>query len=335
MIKESGWSAPPVPARPSGQPAGGEPHHADLVHEAIVRHPADALALGTDDALVTYGELRARSNRLARHLRATGVRRGDLVAVLLPRGVDGIVSVLAALTAGAAYLPVDAGYPPQRVRHMLTDSRARVLVTVRSLVRPDLVVPGTPVVLLDDDRATLAAYPDRPPAVPVGPGDLAYVIYTSGSTGLPKGVMVEHGSLRGLARWRAGAERLGPDDRCLHLFSPGFDASVWDIWAPLVAGASLWMPDDQTRIDPDRLVDWLAAHAITSATLPTPLAEAVLTRPAPPDGALRILGAGGQQLLARPRPEHTFTTVNLYGPTEATVLAMAGEVAVEGDGPPS
>ncbi|MEV4466523.1 amino acid adenylation domain-containing protein, partial [Micromonospora echinofusca] len=332
MIKESGWSANPVPAR---SPAEVTPRHADLVHEVIARHPDDAPALGTDDALVTYGELRARSNRLAHHLRATGVRRGDLVAILLPRGIDGIVSVLAALTAGAAYLPIDAGYPPQRVRHMLTDSRARVLVTVRSLVRPDLVVPGTPVVLLDDDRATLAAYPDRPPAVPVGPGDLAYVIYTSGSTGLPKGVMVEHGSLRGLARWRADAERLGPDDRCLHLFSPGFDASVWDIWAPLVAGASLWLPDEGTRVDPDRLVDWLAAHAITSATLPTPLAEAVLTRPAPPDWALRILGAGGQQLLARPRPEHTFTTVNLYGPTEATVLAMAGEVAVEGDGPPS
>ncbi|MGK5523061.1 amino acid adenylation domain-containing protein, partial [Micromonospora sp. URMC 107] len=332
MIKESGWSAYPVPAR---SPVEVEPRQADLVHEVIARHPGDALALGTDDARVTYGELRARSNRLARHLRATGVGRGDLVAVLLPRGVDGIVSVLAALTAGAAYLPIDAGYPAARVRHMLADSRARVLVTVRSLVRADLVAPGTPVVLLDEDQATLAAYPDSPPAVSIGPGDLAYVIYTSGSTGLPKGVMVEHGSLRGLARWRADAERLGPDDRCLHLFSPGFDASVWDIWAPLVAGASLWLPDDETRVDPDRLVDWLAAHAVTSATMPTPLAEAVLARPAPPDWALRILGAGGQQLLARPRPDHTFTTVNLYGPTEATVLAMSGEVAVEGDGPPA
>ena len=303
MIKESGWSAYPVPAR---SPAAVAPRHADLVHEVIARHPDDAPALGTDDALVTYGELRARSNRLAHHLRATGVRRGDLVAVLLPRGVDGIVSVLAALTAGAAYLPIDAGYPPQRVRHMLTDSRARVLVTVRSLARPTWWSPeprsscSTPTGPRSP-RTPTARPPCRSARRP-RLRDLHLRLHRPAEGG--------HGRARlaaPLAGWRAAACRSVPTTAACSSSRSASTSSVWDYPGAAAGGRRRLLAARRTG-DPGRsrpAGGRLAANAITSASLPTRARRGRLARPTPPDcGTAHPRRGGASSCWRVRRPEH-------------------------------
>jgi amino acid adenylation domain-containing protein len=155
---------------------------------------------------------------------------------------------------------------------------------------------------------------------------LAYVIYTSGSTGQPKGVQIEHRALMNLVTWHQRAYAITPNDRASHLASPAFDASVWEIWPYLTAGASVHLPDDDTRIAPALLWRWLAEQKITVAFLPTPLAEAALAEAWPEDLALRALLTGGDRL-NRPAPAgFPCELVNHYGPTENTVVSTAGVV---------
>src|SRR5262249_53916543 len=145
----------------------------------------------------TYAGLERRANRLAHHLRARRVRRGSLVAMLLPRSVDAYLAILGILKAGAAYVPIDPEYPADRVAYILEDSGARALVTTANLAERHAAFRGA-LLRMDADRAAIEAEsPARLPrnSVSVGPRDLCYVIYTSGSTGRPKGVMIEHRSV--------------------------------------------------------------------------------------------------------------------------------------------
>ncbi|HST64696.1 MAG TPA: amino acid adenylation domain-containing protein, partial [Mycobacteriales bacterium] len=168
-----------------------------------------------------------------------------------------------------------------------------------------------------------------------GPGDLAYVIYTSGSTGEPKGVEVPHRGLDNLVRWHLAAYGLGPGDACAHLAGTAFDASVWEIWPALSAGATLHLADAATQASPAELVRWLVERRITVTFLPTPLAELAVREPWPAGTALRFLLTGGDTLQAGPPPGLPFELVNHYGPTESSVVATAGAVPPErgDDGP--
>jgi non-ribosomal peptide synthase protein (TIGR01720 family) len=167
--------------------------------------------------------------------------------------------------------------------------------------------------------------------LPTFAGGLAYAIYTSGSSGRPKGVAVEHRGLANLVSWHRRAYGIGPGDRASLVAAPGFDASVWEIWGCLAAGASLEIPDDEVRTSPPLLVEWLAAKAITVGFLPTPLAEAVLLERWPRGLALRALLTGGDRLRRGGYRAAGFALVNHYGPTELTVVATAGAVPAAGD----
>jgi amino acid adenylation domain-containing protein len=310
---------------------GARPVHR-LFFEQARREPA-ALALSADPRRLTYGELAARAERLAGRLRRMGVGPGGLVAVLTERRAELAVGAVAALSTGAAYLPLDPAYPAERLLYMVEDSRAAVL-----LARPEYrgAVPGCPVpILVVGEEEPTAAAPSRKVLLPSrdeDPDELAYVIYTSGSTGRPKGVEATHGGLANLVAWHREAYGVTAADRATLVAGPAFDASVWELWPYLAAGASLHLPDAETRGTPSRLLAWLAREAITLAFLPTPLAEAALEAEVPEDLALKALLTGGDRLRRPPRPCLPFRLVNHYGPTEGTVVTTAGEVAATAPG---
>lgn len=284
---------------------------------------------------LTYEELNRRANRLAHALRALGVGPERLVAVCMTRSTEMLVAWLAALKAGGAFVPLDPGYPPERLQYALSDCGAPVLLTQPHLAG---VLPPLPAGITRLDLSPGAAgfeheADDNLPGT-ANPRNLAYVIYTSGSTGQPKGVQIEHHALMNLVAWHQRTYAITPADRATQLASPAFDASVWETWPYLAAGASVHIPDDDTRITAAALWRWLHERQITVAFLPTPLAEAALAEPWPEGMALRALLTGGDQL-KRPAPPHfPCLLVNHYGPTENTVVATAGVVAQGGSEPP-
>jgi amino acid adenylation domain-containing protein len=217
------------------------------------------------------------------------------------------------LETGGAYLPIDPDQPAERVSWMLQDSSAALLLTPEGLEETGGRAPG---------------------GTGTGPDGLAYVIYTSGSTGTPKGAELCHRGLSSLIAWHRRTYGLGPADRTTLLARPGFDASVWETWAPLAAGASLHVPPPEVVPAPSALLTWMAEEGITVSFLPTPLAEAVLTEPRPAGLALRLLLTGGDRLVRRPAADLPYALVNHYGPTESTVVATAGRVASHGEGAP-
>ena len=156
--------------------------------------------------------------------------------------------------------------------------------------------------------------------------NLAYVIYTSGSTGKPKGVAIAHAGLLNLVYWHHEEYGITASDRATQLAGVGFDASVWELWPYLTAGASVYLTDEQTRLDSRRLIEWLAANRITHCFLPTPLAERLIDEPIPKDTALRYLLTGGDALHRGPRQSLPFQLMNHYGPTENSVVTTSGVV---------
>ncbi|WP_433260004.1 amino acid adenylation domain-containing protein [Actinosynnema sp. CS-041913] len=280
-------------------------------------HP-DAVALVDGDVAVRFGDLVGRANRLAWWLRGLGVGRGDVVGLVLPRGVELAVSTLAVLSAGAAYLPMDPGVPVERLRFMVEDADARVVV---GLGAPPVDAPWVDLV---GDAERIAAQPSTDLGVRCSPEDMAYVIYTSGSTGRPKGVVVPHRGLSNLVSWHVREVGLGSGDRTSLVASPGFDASVWELWPSLVAGASVHVPGEEVRSDPDLLLEWFADNGITAAFVPTPLAEPVFRRSGPSSLSLRVLVTGGDVLTSG--PSASYRVLNNYGPTENSVVATACEI---------
>jgi amino acid adenylation domain-containing protein len=300
------------------------------------RRRPDAVAVTAAGEAVTYGELEARASALASRLRALGVGPDGVVAVCLERSPWMVAALLGVLEAGGAYLPIDPEYPIERVKLTLTDARPLALVGDPPPARRHALAPAR-IVAIDDGT------PSRGRAAPAARGEekadrrLAYVIYTSGSTGRPKGVAISHASLANLADWHHGAYDLAGADRVAQVAAPGFDATVWDVWTALTAGACLCLCDAAARLDPARLTGWMERERITVGFLPTPLMEACLALPEP-GGALRLLLTGGDRLRVRPPASWRCRLVNHYGPTESTVVASAGEVPAAGrdgaGGPP-
>jgi amino acid adenylation domain-containing protein len=296
----------------------------------------DATAVISGNQVLSYGELNRRSNQLAHYLQAVGVRQGMIVGLCIERSIDMVIGLLGILKSGGAYLPMDPSYPPARLAFMLEDSQAAVLVSHQKLVA-DLPFNNIHVVCLDADTPALACLDTHNPTTLAKANDLAYVIYTSGSTGQPKGVMINHGSLLNLVCWHQSAFALTADDRATQIASPAFDATGWELWPYLTLGASIYLPSEDTRVDPLLLRDWLVACGITITFLPTPLAESIMALKWPANVTLRYLLTGGDTLYHYPPPTLPFTLVNNYGPTETTVVATSGCVfpTEQADGRPT
>lgn len=314
-----------IPALKIARPGKRRICVADLVIEAAKSAPgATALSFGRDR--VTYDELASRSLRLAGYLKSLGVGPDVPVGLCLERSFDFIVSSLAVLLAGGAYLPLDPAWPDLRLQKILNDAQASLVISRGSLAtRVSVMAPRT----INLDTASSAMVQSGPLTGPIAVSreNLAYIIYTSGSTGEPKGVEVTHGNLLNLIFWHRNAFGITSRDRASHMAGIGFDAAVWEIWPNLTAGASVALVDEQARTSADLLRDWLAAERITVAFVPTIFAESMLGYVWPTDTALRYLLTGGEALHRYPSAELPFTVVNNYGPTECTVVATSGVIA--------
>jgi amino acid adenylation domain-containing protein len=295
-----------------------------LFEDQVERSPeAEAVVFGRKR--LTYGQLNERANRLARYLAKRGVGPDVLVGLCVERSLEMVVGILAILKAGGAYVPLDPAYPQSRLEFMLEDTKARVVLTQQSLLEslPEGSFERVP---LDADWPEIEKESGGNPHGGAGPESVAYVIYTSGSTGRPKGVSISHRSVANLIGWHVETYGVQSADRATLLASPAFDASVWELWPYLAAGASLHVPGEDVRLDLARLTRWLELERITICFLPTPLAQALLAEAEPLRGHLRYLLTGGDQLRRPAARSYGFHLVNHYGPTETTVVATAGVV---------
>ncbi|MGZ7177564.1 amino acid adenylation domain-containing protein [Burkholderia gladioli] len=297
------------------------PGGASCLHRRVEAHAArapDAPALHFEDITLSYGELNARANRLARHLRQRGVVAETLVGLSLRRSPELIVAMLAILKSGAAYVPLDPDYPAERRELIVEDSRCPLIVTHSALA--DSLPPLCFALCLDDDAAEIDAQPDGDLEDGCAPENLAYVIYTSGSTGRPKGVLLTHAGLCNLADAQAREFGLTAEARVLQFASFNFDASTWEICMALSAGASLALASRLDLLPGPDLEATLRRHRIDVATLP-PVALAALRPEAVPElSTLVTAGEACSAALADAwRPGRRF--YNAYGPTETTVCA--------------
>lgn len=285
----------------------------------------DAAALVTHDQAISYQELNGRANQVAHCLQRLGVRAGVLVGIYVERSVELVVGLLGILKAGGAYVPLDPIYPPERLAFMVKDAQLPVVLSQEHLAA-HLVPQDTHVICFDADAAVLEQQSERGPVPSATGADLAYVTYTSGSTGQPKGVQITHDGLLNLIFWHQRAFAVTPLDRATQLASPAFDATGWELWPYLACGASIYLPDEETRVAPVRLRDWLLERGITITFLPTALAERVMALEWPATTSLRFLLTGADTLQHYPSPSLPFALINNYGPTEATVVATSGRV---------
>ena len=297
----------------------------DLVRRNAALAPS-ALALQHASARLTYHELDSRSNQLAHYLLSLGVVPGSVIGLCLERSVEFPVAALAILKAGTAYLPIDSKTPADRVKMMLTDAQASVLLTQSALLT-SLAGNIRHAVALDRSSDEIGHCSSGPPPVHVTPDHLAYLIYTSGSTGTPKGVAIGHDNLLNLVAWHNRTFSVTRADVATQLASIGFDAAVWELWPHLVAGASVGVVDDEVRIEPERLRDWLVREKVTIAFVPTPLAERMIALRWPEETSLRFLLTGADTLHHYPPAGLPFQVVNNYGPTECTVVATSAVVS--------
>jgi amino acid adenylation domain-containing protein len=309
-------------------------HPVDRTVPALVALQAakapNALAVSDDSLSITYAELEARANALAFVLRSKGLGRDTVAGVCIARTVAQLVSALAVMKAGAAYLPLDPEQPRDRLVFALRDAGVEIVLTAGAGLSAQTLAAFDNVAVHAD--GSLAG---EPPAgvdtAVVELEDLAYVIYTSGSTGTPKGVEITHAGLSNLEAWHRQAFDIHATDRASHLSAVGFDAAVWEVWPYLCAGASVCIARDQIAREPGALVDWLVANAITIGFVSTPMAERLMDWSYPPELTLRVMLTGADTLHRYPPASLPFALYNNYGPTEATVVATSGRVEAGGE----
>jgi amino acid adenylation domain-containing protein len=295
---------------------------------------AIALRAGAAHAM-TYGELDRRADAVAGYLRSIGIARETLVGIALDRSFDRIAACLGVWRAGGAFLPVDPAWPEARLRTLLDDAEALAVIAPDASVHHLAGAARLPVAL---DRAgdALAQFAGRAVRESQRPDDLAYVIYTSGSTDQAKGVEITHRNLEHLVAWHHRAFDMSAADIASHVAALDFDASIWEVWSCLSAGATLTLVGEETRRSTKLLRQWLLDKRVSIAFAPTPLAERLITMEWPSPTPLRYLLTGGDTLHVFARSDLPFTAINNYGPAECTVVATSGAVpsrAVEGSLP--
>ncbi|HEY7144918.1 MAG TPA: amino acid adenylation domain-containing protein, partial [Streptosporangiaceae bacterium] len=325
LLADGGGAGPAVPAQTLPELFGAQAARA-----------GDAVAVRYGPDQLSYGELDASANRLARLLVALGAGPERVVGLALERSADLVVAILAVAKAGAAYLPVDPRYPLKRIAFILADARPICLVTTAGLAEELPAGALVPLVVLDDaaTAAELAGYdPASPPAGPRHPLHPAYVIYTSGSSGTPKGVVVTHAGVAGLVASQVARFGVGQDSRVLQFASPSFDASFWEICMALLTGAALVLAPEHEQASGEALSRLLAEQQVTHATLPPALLGALPEGAVPAGLSLVVAGeACPGEVVARWSARRPM--FNAYGPTEATVCVTVAGPLAGGDAPP-
>ncbi|KPI05694.1 amino acid adenylation domain protein [Actinobacteria bacterium OK074] len=299
--------------------------------EAQARRSPDAVAVIAHDRQWSYAELGRSADRVAHELLTRGVRRGDLVGVVMERSADVVAVLLGVAKAGAGFVPVDPAYPAERIGHVLADAGPALVVCTPTTVP---VVPAGVARWVYGDRGTVTVLTGRTPR-PADAGsrvtDPAYVIYTSGSTGTPKGVVVTHGGIGNLATGQIERFAVRADSRVLQLASWSFDAAVSEMCMALLSGAALVVVDGDRLPPHGSLAEVAAEFGVTHLTVPPSVLATVDTLP----DAVETLVVAGEDCppwLAERWSGRRL--VNAYGPTEVTVCAAMSEpLRPAGDGP--
>ncbi len=298
-----------------------------LFEEQVERAP-DAVAVVFGEARLSYRELNDRANQLAHHLRRHGVTPGALVGICMDPSLEMIVGILGILKAAGAYLPLDPGHSAERLAFALDDARASVVLTRAAGPRVDV---SRPRIFVDRDWNAIAGESSANPVNVTARSDLAYAMYTSGSTGQPKGVTITHGAVVNHMLWMQGALRFRETDAIVQKTPITFDASVWEVFSPLIAGSRLVLAAAGGHRDPAYLCRLVREHRATVLQVVPSMLRALLREE---DfvrcTTLRVIACGGEVLSPDlPRRVHAAlgeTSVwNLYGPTEACIDATYWE----------
>ena len=303
-----------------------------LLHELFEAQAArtpDAIAVLAGDQRLSYRDLEAHANQLARWLQENGVEPDTPVPICMERSLEMMIGLLGILKAGGAYVPVDPDLPAQRIGYMLEEMQSPLALTQQHLVSR-LPSNRARVICLDSDWTAIAREPATAALKRATADNIAYMIYTSGSTGRPKGVMIPHAAICNHMYWMQRAYPLGPADAVLQKTGFGFDASVWEFFAPLMAGARVLMARPGGHLDPAYLAEAILAHGATRLQLVPSQLRLLLEEPAfwccaPP---LEHVFCGGEPLTRElceafyRRLPHA-TLHNLYGPTEAAIDTTA------------
>ena len=288
-----------------------------LFEEQMQKKP-DNVALVFDEESMTYSELNAKSNQLARTLREDGVKSDDIIGIMVERSFEMIIGIMGIMKSGGAYLPIDPEYPEERIKFMLEDSGAEILL-LQSWLNEKVTFNGKKINL---DEARLYEGGVGSLEVVSSSSDLVYVMYTSGSTGRPKGVMIEHRNVANFITGQINKYRINERDRVLQ-FSPfSFDPSVEQIFTALLSGAALYLIKNDLLYDVFKLGMFMHDNAITHIkAVPTFLEKLDLSRL----NHLRRMISGGElcSINLAKRMSKEFESYNVYGPTEATINATA------------
>lgn len=294
-----------------------------LIEEEFARHP-DSAALVFEGQTLTCGELNARANQLAHYLRSRGVGRDAFVVVSMQRSFEMVIAMLAILKAGGAYVPVDPTFPRDLVEYMFGDAGAAIVLT-QDRFAENLPAGKAQVVALPRDNPQWADLPSANPERINAPTDAAYCIYTSGSTGRPKGATNTHEAICNRLLWNQQALPMGCQDRQIQKTPFTFDVSVWEIFCPLICGATLVIARPEGHRDPIYLLELIIQHQATVVHFAPAMLNAFLDfAGAAHCTSIRRVHCSGETLPAEVQRRffQTFKTaelVNLYGPTEAAV----------------
>jgi amino acid adenylation domain-containing protein len=295
--------------------------------EAQVTRTADAAAVIFEGQQLTYAALNARANQVAHQLQALGAGSGTVVGLCVDRSLDLIVGLLGILKAGAAYVPLDPGYPAARIAFMLTDTRAHVLVTQHALLAQLPPFSGD-VLCLDRDAAVIGSQPESNPPGGASAESLAYVIYTSGSTGAPKGVAIAHRAVVNLLTSMARVPGLGPEDVLVAVTTLSFDIAVLELQLPLTVGATVVIATRACAADGNALGALLEQQRATVLQA-TPATWRLLLEGGWIGASLRKALVGGEAMSPDLAARLLATGVevwNMYGPTETTVWSTSAHI---------
>jgi len=303
---------------------------ADLFYEQADGIP-DEVAVVCGETALTYGALDALSNQWAHYLTGKGIKTGMLVPLCTKRSTGQIVAILGIIKAGAAYVPIDPSYPPERIGYVLNDLAAPFGIVHEDYASLFNLSASETILFTENNNAEVLASPQSRVAYRPQANDLAYVIYTSGSTGRPKGVMIEHGGVVNLSRGQAAELGIGKGTAVLQFASPAFDASCYEIFNTLLNGGKLVVATAEEVHSPVLLADVIRKEAIEVAVLPPSLLPAIKAG----IGSLKTLVSAGEPLnreLARSIQAQGIHLINAYGPTENTVCATLSHDPVLPDG---
>jgi len=288
------------------------------IFDKQVKKNPDVISLVFNGSYITYNRLNINANQLAQILKGKGVKPCAAVSIMAEPGFDMIIGIMAILKTGGAYLPIDPNCPTVRLNYMLEDSNSSLLLTHKKL--PPQYDP--PCQRLDlNDKTYLQNKNESFESEDIKSNHLAYIIFTSGSSGKPKGVLIEHRSLINLCNWHNHRYSVTFSDRTFKFANFGFDASVWEIFPYLLAGASIYILKENIKSNIHRLNTFFEKHGITIGFLPTQMCEQFMEIS---NRSLRILLTGGDKLKRFVKKEYQL--VNNYGPTENTVVSTSFNV---------